>query len=160
MEAELLTLATSGATTMVGLMVSESWAQARARLAAFFGRDSGDTDVAELELETSQRELTAAREAGDEQVVADVEAEWRTRLRRVLRTDPVAAADLRALLDELAPLVGDRGETTSVVHNTISGGEYHAPVQQGRDFARQTFHTTVANTPHTSPGSGNPAEHG
>lgn len=138
MEAELLTLATSGATTMVGLMVSESWTQARTRLAGFFGRDGSEPEAIEAELEVSQRELTAALDDGDDLAAADVEAEWRTRLRRVLRTDPVAAADLRALLDEVAPLVGD-GDA-GAVHNTISGGVQHGPIIQGRDFSDLTLH--------------------
>ena len=147
MEAELLTLATSGATTMVGLMVSESWTQARGRIAAFFGRDGSSSDVIEAELETARRELATGREEGDELAAADIEAQWRTRLRRVLRTDPVAAAELRALLDELAPLV-EEGRA-GAVHNTISGGVQHGVVQ-GRDFTGLNFN--AAPRPPTSGG--------
>ncbi|MEU0933753.1 hypothetical protein [Embleya sp. NPDC005971] len=150
MEAELMTLAASGATTMVGLMVSESWAQARTRIAALFGRgDPAQGVLIERELESSQRELSVAREAGDDLVIADVEAEWRTRLRRLLRTDPVAAAELRALLDELAPLLPE--EAMGTVHNTISGGTQHGPVVQGRDFSGLTFGTPGTAPPPTTP---------
>ncbi|MFI6976965.1 hypothetical protein ACIBSV_00090 [Embleya sp. NPDC050154] len=137
MEAELMTLATSGATTMVGLMVSESWAQARARIATLFGHGdpARETEIEE-DLELSQRELIVARDTGDDLVAADIEAEWRTRLRRLLREDPVVAAELRALLDELAP-AGEGG--SGAVHNTISGGTQLGPVVQGRDFDRLTF---------------------
>ncbi|MYS85543.1 hypothetical protein GTZ85_36380 [Streptomyces sp. SID5474] len=156
MEAELMTLAASGATTMVGLMVSESWAQARARIAALFGRgDPAQGSAVERELESSQRELSVAREAGDDLVIADVEAEWRTRLRRLLRADPVAAAELRALLDELAPLVPD--QAAGAVHNTISGGTQHGPVVQGRDFTGLTFGSPgTAPPPPADPASGGP----
>ncbi|WP_308437842.1 hypothetical protein [Streptomyces capitiformicae] len=37
------------------------------------------------------------------EAVADAQAEWRNRLRRTLRADPAAAAELRVMLDELAP---------------------------------------------------------
>jgi hypothetical protein len=40
-EAELASLAASGATTLVGLMVSETWTQARDRVARSFARGEG-----------------------------------------------------------------------------------------------------------------------
>ncbi|MFJ6214730.1 hypothetical protein ACIQGZ_15560 [Streptomyces sp. NPDC092296] len=138
MEAELAALAASGATTLVGLMVSESWTQARDRVARFFARGSGDPAPQE-QLEVSRAELAAARETGDDTGAADVEAEWRTRLRRLLRADPAAAAELRALLAELGP---QQTEPAGSVHNTINGGVQHGPVIQGRDFSGLTFHTS------------------
>ncbi|MEU1281579.1 hypothetical protein [Streptomyces sp. NPDC005805] len=128
MEAELIALAAAGATAFVQQMATDSWTEARDRIVAFFGRRGGVEDVVEGELETSRGELTAAQGAGDEQTAADVEAEWRTRLRRTLLADPAAAAELRAVLDELP---SDAGRATvRDVHNTISGGEYHAGVVQ------------------------------
>ncbi|WP_434588500.1 hypothetical protein [Streptomyces sp. A5-4] len=71
-------------------MVTDSWSQVRGRVAAFFSRGGAavDEETVEGELELSRGELAAAREAGDEQTVSDVEAEWRTRLRRALQADP------------------------------------------------------------------------
>jgi hypothetical protein len=129
-EAELAGLAASGAATLVALMVSEAWTQARQRVARFLtGRGGADAAPAEEELRVSRGELVAARAAGDEAAAADVEAAWRTRLRRTLRADPGAAAELRALLDELAPLAG--GASSWVVHNTISGEVRGVAVQSG-----------------------------
>ncbi|MFE5331357.1 hypothetical protein ACFRCG_33725 [Embleya sp. NPDC056575] len=137
-----MTLAASGATTMVGLMVSESWTQARSRLAAFFSRTGSEPSTTEQQLDAAQGELTTARAQGNDIVAADIEAEWRTRLRRALQSDPTAAADLRALLDELTPLTGT--PTTTQVTNTITGGTQHGPVLQGHNFSAVTFH---AQTP-------------
>ncbi|MFD9560939.1 ATP-binding protein [Streptomyces sp. NPDC059994] len=118
MEAELTALAASGATSLVGLMVSDSWAQARERLGRFLARrrgdaggadgadgtrSAGDAEDAEGELQTASDELEAARGVRDERAVADLENRWSRRLLEILREDPGAASELRRLLDELAP---------------------------------------------------------
>ncbi len=100
-----MALTAAGATAFVQQRAADSWTQARDRIVAFFSRRAGDEeDVSEGESETSRGELTAARESGDERTASDVEAEWRTRLRRTLLADPAAAAEQRPTLDELAPL--------------------------------------------------------
>ncbi|MGW0949242.1 NB-ARC domain-containing protein [Streptomyces sp. NPDC002623] len=122
MEAELAALAASGATTLVALMVSESWAQARERLAGFFARRRRAGQGVEAGLEESGEELGRARRAGDEETVAGIEADWRSRLLELLQAEPDAAAELRGLLAELAPMVQ---------HTVISGGVNHGPAFQG-----------------------------
>ncbi|PWI43539.1 hypothetical protein [Streptomyces sp. ICBB 8177] len=115
MEPQLAALATSGATTPVGLMVSDGWAQARRRIAALFGRgDAARAEDAAGELERSRTELTLASDAGDADAVAAIRGEWEADLRRLVRRDPDAVAELRALVEEFGPRVGG-------VHNEISG---------------------------------------
>ncbi|MFG2221605.1 hypothetical protein [Streptomyces sp. NPDC048644] len=130
MDAELTALAAAGATTLVQQMATDGWAQARRRVAAFLARRRGtaDEEAIEGELEASRAEVTAAQEAGEAGEVEDVTAAWRVRLRRLLRDDPEAAAELCSLLDELEPERG--GVTVREVHNTISGGELHGTVIQ------------------------------
>ncbi|WP_327294507.1 NB-ARC domain-containing protein [Streptomyces sp. NBC_01197] len=133
MEAELAALASSGATALVGLMVSESWDRAKIRLARFFaqrGRPGpegaeGATDEA---LQSARDELRSARQADDTGAAADIEAEWRQRLRRALREDPAAAQELRSLLAELAREAGV--EWDAGAHAEISGGVQNGPVFQ------------------------------
>ncbi|MEV0780417.1 hypothetical protein [Streptomyces sp. NPDC050428] len=140
MEAELVALATSGATALVQQMAVDSWEQVRDRMVSFFSRRGGaEEDVIEGELETSRGELAAAMEAGDEQTALDVQAEWRTRLRRTLLANPAAASELRALLDDLAPPKGDQQVVD--VHNTISGGVQHGPVIQAGNVGSLSFGT-------------------
>ncbi|MER5254760.1 hypothetical protein [Streptomyces sp. NPDC002855] len=130
MDAELTALATAGATALVQQMVTDGWAQVRGRVAGFFSRGSeGDADAVAGELEAARAELVAAPEGEGEEVAADVLAEWRARMRRTLRADPAAAAELRALLDELMPPDAGQGRI-GAVHNTIHGGEYHGTVIQ------------------------------
>ncbi|MFQ6148166.1 hypothetical protein ACLMNJ_34735 [Streptomyces seoulensis] len=129
MDAELAALAAAGATTVVQQMAADSWVQARGRIVSFFSRrDGGEEEVIEGDLETSRGELRTATESGDEQTASDVQAEWRTRLRRALQADPGAASELRAILDELAP--SPSGQRGVEVHNTISGGVHYGPVIQ------------------------------
>ncbi|MGA4841854.1 ATP-binding protein [Streptomyces sp. G45] len=121
MEAELAMLAASGATTLVGLMVSESWTQARERLTRFLTRRRAG-EGAEDELQASSEELGRARAAGEEGAAAEVEAQWRRRLLDVLQEDQGAAAELRELLAELEPLVP---------RTVVAGGVHHGPGFQG-----------------------------
>ncbi|WP_406528518.1 hypothetical protein [Streptomyces sp. I8-5] len=145
MEAELVALAAAGATTLVQQMAVDSWAQARDRMVSFFSRrGGGEEDVIEGELETSRGELAAAMEASDEQTALDVQAEWRTRLRRTLLANPAAAAELRSMIDDLAPPKGD--QQVADVRNTISGGVQHGPVIQAGNVGSLSFGTPFGQT--------------
>jgi hypothetical protein len=149
-EAELAALAASGATTLVGLMVSETWTQARDRIAQFFAR-GGDEGSAGDELQLSQQELMAAHAERDELAGADIEAAWRTRLRRVLLADPEAAEEFRLLLAELDP--NAQSEPSASVHNSISGGVQNGPVFQGQHFSGLTFGGSGAVPPEQGGGA-------
>jgi hypothetical protein len=133
-------------------MASDAWATARERLAAFFARGadrSADRGAVDEQLRSSQAELVAALEAGDDDTAADVADEWRARLRRLLRADPAAADELRSILRELGsePAHGP----TSVVHNTINGGVYHGAVVQGRDMRGFALHDGPPAAPDPRP---------
>ncbi|WP_031072708.1 hypothetical protein [Streptomyces sp. NRRL S-118] len=134
MEPELVALATTGATALVQLMVGETWEQARGRIATFFARRAGsDPEAVGEELDTVREELLTAAESGDERTTAeardDARVEWRARIRRTLQADPEAAAELREILDQLAP-TPSVGQTTVTTYNRIDGGVHHAPVIQ------------------------------
>ncbi|MFH8987472.1 hypothetical protein [Streptomyces sp. NPDC017940] len=134
MDAELAALAAAGATALVQSMVGDGWTAARERVVGFFSRRraagaAGGEGAVAGELDEAREELVAARDGDDPDAAADVQAEWRNRLRRTLRADPEAAAELRALLAELAPADGTEGPG-GVVHNSISGGVQHGNVIQ------------------------------
>ncbi|MFF8732272.1 hypothetical protein ACF073_38300 [Streptomyces sp. NPDC015171] len=153
MEAELAALAASGASTLVGLMVSETWSQARERVARFFARGADEEAVAE-ELRLSEQELVAARASADELAVSDIEAGWRLRLRRALQADPGAAEELRLLLAELAPAA--KSDAAVTVHNSVNGGVQHGPVIQGQQFSSLTFYSSGSVS--QGPSAGQPNE--
>lgn len=130
METELVALATAGATTLVQQMATDGWGTVRRRMAAFLARRRGAADEEALqgELDDSRADLMAAQEEGDQDGVTGVTVAWRLRLRRLLSEDPAAAAELRALLDEVAP---DRDRpTVQKVENTINGGVHYGTVIQ------------------------------
>jgi hypothetical protein len=135
----LSALASSGATTLVGLMVSDAWAQVRERVVGFFTR-GGRVSSAADELALSRQELMVARDEGDLGVAADAQAVWRTHLRRVLLSDPAAVGELRALLADLEPVTG---EGTTVVNNVVSGGIQYGPVVQGQVMSGLTFYSVA-----------------
>ncbi|MFE2292539.1 ATP-binding protein [Streptomyces sp. NPDC059452] len=136
MEAELTALAASGATALVGLMATEAWNQVRGRVARFLARNDEESAAVDAELEESRAELIGLRAGADEDSAADVEEEWRLRLRRALRTNPEAAAELRDLLDELAPLRSASTVSVTTVHGTnLQGATVHGGI---------TFHVPPA----------------
>ncbi|MHC5903899.1 hypothetical protein ACVNF4_08320 [Streptomyces sp. S6] len=127
MEAELVALAGTGATTIVGLMATEAWDQVRQRVVRLFTR-GGDPSALDGELTASRAALIAA----PDEETADVTASVRLRLRRLLAENPEAAAELRLLVEEFAP------KQDGSTHNTISGGNFNGPVIMGRDV--NTYH--------------------
>ncbi|MET9564228.1 hypothetical protein [Streptomyces tauricus] len=124
MESELTPVVAPGASTVVGLMATDAWNAARPHIVALLrqcDRAQEDTLRIENELELERREVVTARDSGDMAAVADIEAVWRTRLRRVLHDSPSAATTLGALIAEPS---SDSGP----VHNEISGAASHPPV--------------------------------
>lgn len=129
MEEELAALVASGATTVVTLMATEGWQTVSSRLAALLRRVSRnpvEADQVEAELEQERREVVALHDSGDTTARIDLEAVWRTRLRRLLHEDPAAAEALRELVAENAGNLPAPGP----VHNSIGGGEFHRGVVQ------------------------------
>ncbi|MER6163571.1 hypothetical protein [Streptomyces violaceorubidus] len=141
MEAELMALIGTGATTVVGLMVTDAWEQAKQRVVGLFapgGESGGEPGGVAGELEESRTVLVAADGAADEEDLrSDVTASVRLRLRRLLEQDPGAAEELRRLVDEFAPAARPPG----TVHNSITGGRQDGPVVQGHTFTHLTFGT-------------------
>ncbi|KND35554.1 hypothetical protein [Streptomyces acidiscabies] len=128
MEAELVALAGTGATTIVGLMATEAWDQVRQRVVRLFTR-GGDANAMDDELTASRTALVAA----PEEETADVTASVRMRLRRLLAENPEAAEELRLFIEEFTPAQNNS------VRNTISGGTFNGPVLMGRSFENTTF---------------------
>ncbi|GAB2744706.1 hypothetical protein [Kitasatospora kifunensis] len=140
MDPELETLAASAATTLISLMISDSWTQAKEKVRRFFAPDSR-SGSAPSDLDASRAELVAAREAGHDLLVADIEAEWRVRLRRLLSADRTTGEELRDLIDSLARI--SEATLMGSVHNVVSGGVQHGPIIQSGRISGLTFTTQL-----------------
>ncbi|MFE6100136.1 hypothetical protein [Streptomyces laurentii] len=148
MEAELVALATAGATALVQQMVGEGWERARTRIAGFFAARSGaDEETVGAELDAARDDLVRAGqdggEAAAEEAMAEAETEWRARMRRSLRAAPESAAELQAILDELRREQGTGAQPAAVVHhthNTISGGTNQGVFIQAGSVGETSVH--------------------
>ncbi|MFG2884174.1 NB-ARC domain-containing protein [Streptomyces sp. NPDC048297] len=125
MEAELAALATSGATTLVGLIVSESWGRAKDGLVRFFGRRAADEAAAQEELQSEREELDRARAAGDTRAREQVHERLRQRLEEIFQDDPGSAEELAQFLSAQAP------DASRTFVNLVSGGVNYGPAFQG-----------------------------
>ncbi|MEV0531167.1 hypothetical protein [Kitasatospora sp. NPDC050463] len=141
MEAEIVQqLVTSGATTLVGLMATEAWTQARSRFAALFGRGEGDETEAAA-LERSRAVITRAQESGDTGAVDDLTGTWRGRLRQALLEDPGAADELQRILDEFRPQLPNRG--AGIQYNTVSGTVHGNVIQAQNVHGGVNYHQSA-----------------
>jgi hypothetical protein len=79
MGTELAALAKAGAATLVALMTSDLWTQARDGFARLFARNATAGTRAE-HLEASRADLAIAHAAGDAAAAALIQAEWQARM--------------------------------------------------------------------------------
>ncbi|MGW7428818.1 hypothetical protein ACWGIN_04635 [Streptomyces sp. NPDC054861] len=119
MEAELVALASSGATTLVALMVTDGWERARERFGSLLRRSSA---AAEAELDASRARVLADPGGAHE----SARQQWRTELRAVLAEHPESVGELRAILGEF-PQEGEKAPVRTEIH----GGEFHGPMHLG-----------------------------
>ncbi|WP_406463151.1 hypothetical protein OH768_47070 [Streptomyces sp. NBC_01622] len=145
MEAELVTLIGTGATTMVGLMATDAWEGAKQHMTRLLARGR-ETDTVVAELTESRASLIAVAGTTDEETLtADLTAALRLQLRRLLEQEPGAADELRRLVDEFAPTVPPISPGT--VQNSITGGTQQGPVIQGHTFTSLTIGTPGRTPP-------------
>ncbi|GGQ05656.1 hypothetical protein GCM10010266_31290 [Streptomyces griseomycini] len=139
MDSELAALAASGATTLVSLMVTDSWTHARDLVGRFFSR-SGADGIAITDLDTARTRLLAAEATEDTQTTRDITEQWHTYLQRLLQAGSATGDDLRGLLTSLQRIANNSDRQPGTVHNNIGGGVQHGPVIQSGRIAGLTFH--------------------
>jgi hypothetical protein len=141
MEAELAALASSGATALVGLMVSDSWAQVKDGFVRLLTR-SAPAEAPLEDLETSRIELVTAHLAHDDTKAAAIEGHWRARLELLLCSDHTAADELRRLLDAPTRRPADS------ISNFNSGNAPFGSIIQAGHISGDTFHIAPASSEH------------
>jgi hypothetical protein len=146
MDTEFAALAASGATTLVSLMVTDSWAQARELVGRLFSRaDTGGATIAELE--DARARLLAADADDGAQAAREITDQCHAHLHRLLRTGSTTTDDLQDVLTSLQQLVNGPGSVPIAVHNDINGGVQHGPVIQSGRISGLTFHVHGSGLP-------------
>jgi hypothetical protein len=146
MDSELAALASSGATTLISLMVTDSWTHARELVGRFFSRVGSDR-AAVADLDTARTQLLAAEVPKGAQNIRETADQWQTYLQRLLQAGSATVDDLRELLASLQRLPYGPGTQPVTVHNDISGGIQHGPVIQSGRITGLTFHVHHPATP-------------
>ncbi|MFE6281134.1 hypothetical protein [Streptomyces sp. NPDC057877] len=129
MDAEVAAMAASGATTLVSLMVTDSWAHARALMGRFLARAGADTTAITC-LDDARTRLLRTGTTADEHATSGIAAEWQTHLCRLVETEALTGEDLSALGASLRQLAATAASRPATVHNTVSGGTQHGPIVQ------------------------------
>ena len=135
MEPDLTTLTSVAATTLVGLMTTDSWDRVKAAVVSLWRRVHPErAETVDAELSAACCEVLAAREAHDEQAELDLVSEWRCRLQRLVATDLQLQQELRAMVEEFRPIVveAEAARISSIRMRAKAAG--HGKVYQaGRD---------------------------
>ncbi|WJY42164.1 hypothetical protein QT196_35695 [Streptomyces sp. P9-2B-2] len=138
MDSELAALAASGATTLVSLMVTDSWTHARELVGRFLSR-AGAEGASVADLDSARARLLALGAVEGTQTTQDITHQLHAYLRHLLQAG-ATGDDLRALLASLQRLANDPGTRPGTVHNDISGGVQHGPVIQSGQVTGLTLH--------------------
>ena len=145
MDSELTALTASGATTLVSLMVTDSWTHARELLRRFLSRsDPGNSTITDLD--AARARLLASQSTGHPHEARDTVEQWDAHLRRLLEARIVSRAELRELLTSLQHLQSEAAQPATV-HNSINGGVQHGPLIQSGRITGLTIHAHHPNSP-------------
>ncbi|MTE21250.1 hypothetical protein F0L17_19445 [Streptomyces sp. TRM43335] len=133
MSGEWMQVATASANTLVALMLTDAWEQARDRMVGVWRRFRPEqADSVSGQLDASADDLAQARQADDGEAEDEIRGEWSGRIRRLVRDEPEAADVLREFVRQYASRTADAGGTT-VVQNAHATGKSRV-YQAGRDM--------------------------
>jgi class 3 adenylate cyclase len=133
---ELIALASTGATTIVALLATDAWGQAKSGLVSLWQHTHpDDARNIERELTEARTALLAARAAGDGQAAQVMISDWRDRLTSMLAAEPGLGSDLRRLLqDELHPALAQAAVSVVKTKGMRAKASGHGRIYQaGRD---------------------------
>jgi hypothetical protein len=116
MDADLAALSSAAATALVTSMTTDSWEQVKAALVKLLHlRHPGQAEVVATDLTAARTDAVAAWTTGDEQVEADLLAEWRSRLGRLAASDKQLQAELKLFAKEFRHLLSEPRGTSRIV---------------------------------------------
>ncbi|MFB7739477.1 hypothetical protein ACFC08_35035 [Streptomyces sp. NPDC056112] len=137
MDPELAALASTAATTMVGLLASDGWETAKGWVGRLWRRGPRpeQADVLEGELVATRDEVRAARESRDEDAEQQLAAAWNVQLRRLLAGSPDLADEVRLMVEEMrsAATAAGPGPQVGTVDMRARASGHGRVYQAGRD---------------------------
>jgi hypothetical protein len=103
-ETDITLFAQTAGATLVTLMTTDVWQRVSERVTRLWRRTQpARAETFTAELEADRAEVLAAVEAGDEESLGELRAQWQGRIRRLLMAQPSVLEELRLLLDEFSP---------------------------------------------------------
>ncbi|MDV9176506.1 hypothetical protein R6V09_41070 [Streptomyces sp. W16] len=120
MDELLAALASSGAATLTGLMLSDAWEQVKEKIVRVIERCHRGGGNPDPLLEESRLRLIAARDEGNLADASDVEREWRLRVAQLMREDATVVQDLIAIAVSMTQS-GHRGAHHELRDSTFNG---------------------------------------
>ncbi len=136
MDAELATLTSTAATTIVKVLITDGWERAKTAVSEMWRRVHADrAAMVETDMTQARAELLAARQAGDAQAEQVLTGEWQARFFRLVGDDPGLHEELRRLVTELSALLPDAPQPTATHIEMSADASGHGRVYQaGRDL--------------------------
>jgi hypothetical protein len=136
MDAEVATLTSTAATTMVKLLITDGWERLKTALGMLWRRAHPDQAATiEADISSARAELLTAYQAGDTQAEQALIREWQARLYRVVVNDPSLQEELRRLVTELSSLLPNVAQATGPDIEMRADASGHGRVYQaGRDL--------------------------
>ncbi|WP_433249266.1 hypothetical protein [Actinomadura nitritigenes] len=124
-------------TALVGAIVTDAYQHVRGAAAALWRRGGSEQAAAvERDLDETRVRVLAARADGDQETEEAIVGNWRLRLQDLVRQDPVAAEELKRVLDQdLLPVLdaAERDRVRSVHMRATASGNARV-YQAGRDI--------------------------
>jgi hypothetical protein len=151
----LLALAQFAGQTVAAAAITDVWESVRARFAKLLGRgDARRTEVAEGWLAQTHDQLAAAGPGSVEQARQASAERWALRFSDLLDEDPSLAAELRALVEEVAARL-PAGAVSATGYSVAAGRDVHITVSGG-GLAAGVIHGNVAPPHPPVPGPATP----
>jgi len=133
MTAELETIAASAATTLVGLMATDVWKQARSLLPGLWRRvRPGAAAEVEAELDSAEQMVALARRGNNAAVEKTIRDDWTARIADLLLTDPRVRHELERALHQMESLAA--GVTANNYHFSAQASGRGKTYQSGGDM--------------------------
>ncbi|MEU6570113.1 hypothetical protein [Streptomyces parvulus] len=139
MDSELAVLAASGATTLVSLLVTDSWTHARELVGRYLTRTGTDPDTLG-DLQDARTRLLAADATARARTAHEISRRYGDRLCRLAEAEEGGDERLHALLTSLLQLSASTADSSRSVDNRINGGVQHGPVVQSGTVAGLTYY--------------------